>query len=270
MTLTVLPGTNVERLLTTLDDLSSKLSTVGTGNKFEVFNQYLRWANEAGMRLGQMLAPGDVNTLVLTQRHWALQGIDPAANEALMWLLQGEIEERVRAFAAAQEDLRAQVRRWQAHAGKLVIADTNVYLHHKVMFTEVDWGAVVKEEESDQIELVVPLLVVDELDHAKLGKARSRARLTLRAMDEMFQEPLRPAPIEAIGSQVRVRAHLLLDDASHVRLPHADSELVDRCRALADVTGRPVTLVTFDTGMVLRARAAHLTVAKLKHLTSPE
>lgn len=263
MTLTVLPGTNVERLLTTLEDVSSKLSTVGVGNKFEVFNQYLRWANEAGVRLGQMLAPGDVNTLVLTRRHWALQGIDPAANEALMWLLQGEIEERVRAFAAAQEDLRAQVVRWQAHTGQLVIADTNAYLHHEDIFTEVDWGAVVHEEDSDQIELVVPLLVVDELDHAKRGKARSRARMTLRAMDEMFQDPLQPAPLETIGSQVRVRAHLLLDDALHVRLPHADSELVDRCRALADVAGRPVTLITSDTGMALRARAAGLTVAKI-------
>ena len=52
MTLTVLPGTNVETLLTTLDDLSNKLSNARSGNKFEVFNQYLRWANDAGARLG--------------------------------------------------------------------------------------------------------------------------------------------------------------------------------------------------------------------------
>jgi hypothetical protein len=64
-----------------------------------------------------MVVPRDVTMLVLTQRHWAIQGIDPAANEALMSLLQGEIDERVRAFAAVQVDMRTQVERWQAHGG---------------------------------------------------------------------------------------------------------------------------------------------------------
>lgn len=265
MTLTVLPGTTVVALLTTLDDIANKLNTARSGGKFDVFTQYLRWANEAGVRLSQMVVPRDVTMLVLTQRHWAIQGIDPAANEALMSLLQGEIDERVRAFAAAQVDMRTQVERWQAHGGKLVIADTNVYLHHGDIFDEADWGAVVHADDSDEIEFVVPLIVVDELDHAKRGKAqtRTRARITLRAMEEMFQDPLRPAALGTIGSRDRIRAHLLLDDALHVRLSHADSELVDRCRALADIAGRPVTLVTSDTGMALRARAAGLTVAKI-------
>ena len=61
----------------------------------------------------------------------------------------------------------------------------------------------------------------------------------------------------------KVTVELLLEEPGHVRLPHPDDELVDQALALEALSGRKVYLVTFDTGMSVRARAAGLEVIKL-------
>jgi hypothetical protein len=58
-------------------------------------------------------------------------------------------------------------------------------------------------------------------------------------------------------------SEIVLDPAGHVRLPINDDELIDRTLAIQDLAGRPVTLVTYDTGQSTRARAAGLFVIKL-------
>ena len=58
-------------------------------------------------------------------------------------------------------------------------------------------------------------------------------------------------------------AEIVLDTAGHVRLPINDDELIDRTLAIQDLAGRAVTLVTFDTRVATRARAAGLAVNML-------
>ncbi|MEP6527989.1 MAG: PIN domain-containing protein, partial [Nocardioidaceae bacterium] len=147
-----------------------------------------------------------------------------------------------------------------------VAPDTNVFLHHPQFFTDVDWPGLVEARPHEDVELVVPILVLGELDHAKRGRAevRSRARQTLRRFDEMFHDPAAPARLEAPGGNHDIRVHLLADDPQHVRLPDADAELIDRLSALKQLVGREVVLVSLDTSMALRARTAGLNVCKLE------
>jgi hypothetical protein len=56
---------------------------------------------------------------------------------------------------------------------------------------------------------------------------------------------------------------MLFDPPGHVRLPIADDEIVDRALAVRALAGREVTLLTFDTGMSMRARQAGLRAEKL-------
>ena len=49
----------------------------GGGNAVDRYNQYLRWASETAASLGYVLRPSDVDQLVATPRHWALQGLGP-------------------------------------------------------------------------------------------------------------------------------------------------------------------------------------------------
>jgi hypothetical protein len=269
MPLKLLPGTRVDAVLDALTGLSNRLSNVGTGDKWDVLTGYLRWANDAADQLGSLVSAPDVAHLVLTRRHWAVQGIAPPANDALMSLLQLEVSERTRAFAAAHEDMQRAVDRWGQQPGNLVVADTNIYLHHPDVFTDMDWRALLGIREYEWIQLVLPLLVIDELDRAKLGNARTKARVTLRAIDALFPDIQWPVPIPDSGGHDLMRAHVFLDDPGHVRLPRADSELVDRCSTLAAIAGREVTMVTFDKGMAIRARSANLAVKKLPNPEPP-
>jgi len=123
----------------------------------------------------------------------------------------------------------------------------------------------------------VPMAVIDELDRHKRSPrnatvsatnrehVRTRARVSMRRLDDWLPNPesvgvLQPARYPGSGP---VTVGLLLDDLSHGRLPHVDSELVDRACVLQDLSGRPVYLATFDTGMRVRARAAGLEVVQL-------
>lgn len=53
---------------------------------------------------------------------------------------------------------------------------------------------------------------------------------------------------------------LLFDPPNHQRLPDPDAEIVDRALAVQTLAGRPVTMVTYDVSMALRARYAGLKV----------
>ncbi|HEY2079284.1 MAG TPA: PIN domain-containing protein [Streptosporangiaceae bacterium] len=55
---------------------------------------------------------------------------------------------------------------------------------------------------------------------------------------------------------------MVFDPPGHVRLPTNDDEIIDRTLAIQALAAREVTLVTYDTGMSTRARAAGLTVIK--------
>jgi hypothetical protein len=60
-----------------------------------------------------------------------------------------------------------------------------------------------------------------------------------------------------------VALDLLLDPPGHHRLPNDDDEIVDRPLSVQAWAGKPVTMASHDTGMIMRARTAGLDVLKL-------
>lgn len=264
MTLTMLPGATPEQVLSTFDVLLNGLAGYQGGDKFDVFNHYIRWANDAAGRLAALLSREHIDRLILTPRHWTLCGIDPGVNEVLMDIVQAEVLDRTRDLKDARDTLKGTLEQWEARPGQIIVADTNVYLHHEDFFTDLDWMAVAGPGEHQQLQLVIPLIVVDELDRAKRGKdtVRLRARHTLRSLDELFSQPQSEVSSRGVMLNHRVRAHILIDDPRHNRLPDADAELIDRAALLSRVACRSVALITFDTGMALRARTAGLKVRR--------
>ena len=116
---------------------------------------------------------------------------------------------------------------------------------------------------------MVPLIVIDELDSAKRSsqqRVRGRARATLRLLNDLAPAPDSAKPLaEASIDKLRpVEIRLLLDPTGHIRLPDADSELLDRAQDLATITERKPRIVTYDTGMVVRARALGMHVHRLE------
>jgi hypothetical protein len=60
-----------------------------------------------------------------------------------------------------------------------------------------------------------------------------------------------------------VTIEILFDAPGHHRLPINDGEIIDRALAVQGLAGRPVTMITYDTGQTMRARAAGLEALKM-------
>lgn len=150
------------------------------------------------------------------------------------------------------------VARRGAHRGALVVADTNVYLHHPLPFHEIDWTGLVPGAGSAGIHLVIPLVVIDELDRQEQGESkkhvvgggkelvRTRARTTIRTLEDKFGDPGWIATVRPGAPPVA--AELFFDPLGHVRLPSADAEIVDRACEVRDLYGGPVTVVAGTPG----------------------
>lgn len=274
MSLVPLPGVAADHLLAALQQEATNLanlrSAAGTG--VDRFNAYLRWSNEALARLSLMLHARDLTRLITTPRYWTLQAMDPSSRLlTLAGFVDLEVTERLREFEAARDRLSAELGRWRSRPGRLAIADTNVFLHSDQYFDEIQWHELVGGQFG--VHLIIPMLVIDELDRAKRTAGatkvsdrnnemvRTRARVTLRRIDEWLQ-PGRASLLQPSVSQKAgpVSGEVLLDEPGHVRLPHADDELVDRGVALQQLAGRDVHMVTYDLGMKFRSEAAGLHV----------
>ena len=178
-------------------------------------------------------------------------------------------------IAGSLDEVRATVDRW-SRKGVFVVADTSVYIKHPEKFGEWDHrehAAALAEP----IHLLVPIQVVDELDSLKESRTkpvRWRAGQSLAVMNRIFvgtsfSATLQPEDWSAYerGEEGNPRgalsAELLFDPPGHQRLPIADDEIIDRAAAVQALAGRQVTLLTYDTGMAMRARAAGLKDVRL-------
>jgi hypothetical protein len=157
--------------------------------------------------------------------------------------------------------------------GVVVAADTSMYLHPDLPdLDELDLPEVL-ELRDEPIRLVVPMVVLDELDNQKdRGQGeRTRAGPTCPGRH-------RPGPAEPT-SWGQLRPQHTPDDRNpheaccstlgHERLPINDDEIIDRAlatTAFADLAGTPARrtyFVTGGTGQSMRARAVGLRTHKL-------
>lgn len=268
-----LPGVTADRLLEALRQAANRLTTArgSSTNAYDTYNRYITWSNQEVGVLSSCVSPASLDALVTTSRYWMLQSLDPSTKgPALASVVQLEIEQRLRAFEAAHTLIEAEVARF-AGVGRVIVPDTNIYLHAPLRFDQLPWEQFADEAEPN-IQLVVPLIVVDELDRAKRRTdkvspdskehVRDRARTTLRKLESLIDDPGRPGIVRHAtptgGPSVSVQ--LRMEAPGHVRLADADNEIVDQTRAVLDLSGRPTSIVTGDTGMRLRARAAGLDV----------
>jgi predicted ribonuclease YlaK len=145
--------------------------------------------------------------------------------------------------------------------------DTSFYIRHPDKLKETDFAAVV-EARGAPIHVLVPIIVVDELDRLKESKDRHirwRADHTLGVLDELFASPagqprLRIGDFSALQtggiSRGEITMELVFDPPGHVRMPINDDEIIDRALAVEPLAAQKVTLFTYDTGQSMQGRAA--------------
>lgn len=261
--LSIIPGVNARLLGTALTEIatSGKNLRNSGADADETLLRYLSWARGGADRLADMISPGDVTTLLLTQTYWTLLTA-PTGRGAVYGAIHAELDSRTNALEGAAERLRDERERWSGGFGGQVILDTSVFIEHELEFPE-SLAAVERSlaPQSDRfpdgvgVNFVVPMQVVDELDKAKSDRARGRARITLARINEAFATP--NDAISVPGCRRDTRLRLLLDPLGHQRLPVPDDEIVTRTLHLQTLSSG-AGIATFDTGMAFRARAARV------------
>jgi PIN domain len=251
----------------------------------DVLSAYLQWVNEAARLLHNQVGASDIDRLVLTRRYELLLAMtgrlaSDRADAAVNALVSTELDERTAAFEEACQALERQIERWSGPE-VFVILDTSVFLEHPAKLEELDLAPIIGVR-GEPIHVLVPIVVIDELDGLKQHrdrKVRWRAGYTLAVLDRVLQRPtavarLRDGDFSALSSggipRGEISVEVLFDPPGHVRLPINDDEIIDRALAVEPLAARTVTLVTYDTGQCMRARAAGLHAKKLSKLLGEE
>jgi predicted ribonuclease YlaK len=167
---------------------------------------------------------------------------------------------RSEALTEIADEAERQENWWNVPA-TIVVPDTNVLVHTTEFFDDLDWPKALDIESA--IQLVIPMVVVDQIDNLKRSKQPvcSRARQTANRLEACLSKRQRvpvsqgethiggysiPGPITTV--------EVLVDPLDHSRLADSDSEIVDRALYLRELTGRPVLIATWDNLMRFRAR----------------
>ncbi|MDG4834143.1 PIN domain-containing protein [Solwaraspora sp. WMMD1047] len=252
-------GVTGARAIKTLRELTISLETARSaviasdGTRYSR-DQYLNWADSAENQLRNLFAETDLLNSLHSERYWRIHNLDdysarPAA------LLIAEIDLQLGLLLGTVGRLEGN-RKLAQLPGDVLVLDTNTFMHC-TLFTTIDW---LKEFDAEAVRLVLPLLVLDELDdktfsaHARLSK---RASKVLRTLDPFMDRVVESGAVEIAPG---VTLEVLRDDEDHRRRGNNDTELLDRAEFLLQVIERPVTLVTTDYGMRVRSKARNLRV----------
>lgn len=240
-------------------------SSSGGEDEGRHLNRYLTWAGATETQLRNVFTDLDIVHHLRSTAYWAIRNalFQPFR---VTQLINTEATEQASWLEALTSQLQALDRRLDAAPGQAMVLDTNVLLHYEPPW-EVAWPTLVRQE---QVRLMVPLRVIEELDEKKYaGRAdladRAR-RLLSRLWESLGESASGPVPLRE-----NVTIEVPVEEGRRVRASDADEEILESCEQLRNV-GRPVILVTGDTGMSLRAKARRLEVIPMpeKYLRSRE
>jgi hypothetical protein len=278
MLITPRPGADRENIRQALSSVHTSATNLqgSHGNAFSRLLKYLEWATESARMLRPQISDRDLDRLVFTDRYRTLLG----SSGTLGWtdqqrlvngLVQLEVTERIEDFEAAVAALDTQIGRW-SQAEAFVVADSSFYIQNEVKLADVDLHEVLGVPRRQFVRLLLPIVVVDELDDLKDAskqRARWRAAHTLGLLDGVLNGGTHGVLHEgehtvADGeTRGRVNVEIVLDPPGHVRLDRPDAEIVDRAVAIQGLAGCDVRLLTCDTSQHTRGRAGGLQVTKV-------
>ena len=223
------------------------------------------WGHESERLVRAFLPTDEIVRLVTTPRFLTVetgQTIMPA-------VVHAECDAASELWQREIDDLRTLRMEWQQDAA-LVAVDTNVFLHHRLEPSEIDWQATLRLPSLGSLRVAIPMVVIDEIDNNKRNtkpEVRTRARLSGRFLAQAFGGTGEPGPY-VLQRETNMRGSVtlaILPDSllGHIRLARADDEIVQRLVELSDLTNRTIRILSFDNGMCFRARLAGLEAVQL-------
>ena len=247
----------VDATIERLSYLSGELGNCRAGNTpVDTQDRWLRWWSQADTQLRNLFADGEMaaSLYVSSER---VRNVNMAALPN--GVLHREIDSWVERFEKTIGELKA-LKPFIERPGQIVMPDTSVFLEG-AYFTDLDWQAAAGAGAGSLVRLVVPVLVIEELDDHKRGRERlqKRARSVLHRLWELNGGNASQA-VPLPGSRP-VTIEVLTDGSWHVRRPVNDNEIIERALAVGEITARDVILAAADYSMLYQASSAGLKTA---------
>jgi hypothetical protein len=236
-------------------------------------DRYFKLVDQAERALRSVFADGELASALHSERYWHIRRYWDSRPTAYIGTEdEKQWKERDSQIVSLMEgELRGQLERLQtalAHlklfmplvypSPSLLVLDTNVFVHFDPFREEIDqakWCEVVQMPKGAEFRLIVPVVVLDELDrraHSGDRNVNRRARAALSHLDPFVDDLLTTEPKVIRPGACWMTVEILPDAPSHQRQADADTELLDRAEFLFQITGQKVRLVTADRGMRVR------------------
>ncbi|TAM81355.1 MAG: hypothetical protein EPN43_14250, partial [Jatrophihabitans sp.] len=159
-------------------------------------NAYLKWVGDVHRLVRPVLQSDDIDRLLLTRRYWATLA-NPEPSPALLFAVQEEAQARVADLEQARNDAVTLRNRWTTtndlDPTHVVVPDTNVFVSwcdeaaKKTRdIAEIDWRTPVQARTFDGVRVVIPLVVIDELELTKDKRQDVRGRQARKAVNTLF------------------------------------------------------------------------------------
>jgi hypothetical protein len=249
--------------------LQEYANEAGNARSGDMYGRYITWTENAERMLGNDFEPETVDELIHTTRYWTLR-TSPDMHR-LPALVDAELASRQTVLEAAEQTLRRERDRWRARPATLVVVDTNIFLEPGRSILDTDWLTLMNSRPG--VRLVVPLIVIHELDRLKRQGNSTTARLAREAIRWLATT----LPASSTGTS------LLLSGEDHrgvtievavqdgpARPDDADGVIIRFAQQLRLVSGMVTKLVTRDLGMQLRAQLLDVDAVLLETITNGE
>lgn len=248
----------VDYTIETLTRLRGQLGNTRAGGPqpWDRRDQWLRWWSEADGQLRNLFTDGDLAASLYVSAE-KIRDVNLGALPYVLMNRETDFwEKRLGQVIGELEALKPFIER----PGLIVVPDTSAFLEG-VYFTDLDWQSLIGAGAREPVRLVVPVLVIEELDEKKRGKDRvqDRAKSVLRRLWELTGGDAKQAA--AIPGSRPVTVEVLADDSWHVRRPVNDNEMIERAITAGELIGRGPVLAAGDYSMLYQASAAGLKTA---------
>ncbi|WP_439943432.1 PIN domain-containing protein [Streptomyces sp. BBFR115] len=255
------PGISVEHAEAQLREALNVLMNAQSGQPYETaWQTYTVAVDHALPHLAVFAAPNLAEAL-LSPTYWHLlpiAGIGPEANRAV----SRELHTQIAALERATEELQ-RLKEYAERPGVPVIMDTNILNWWNQPHT-INWRQLFKDEGFDAplTRLVVPLVVIEELDRQKYGDGMlaKRAATAIRYLDRRLTGVTPGAPVKLTE---QVTLEVSLDQRPHPPGMDADLRILMCAADLDQMLPDAGTRVLTDD-MNMRLRAAHMGLKTLR------
>jgi len=216
---------------------------------------YLRWVERAERELRSRFVDPSVWRVLHTERYWRIRSITSSTIRPLTMIQSESADQRLVLEAIADQLRHYEKMLTPGPDERLLLLDTNV-LVHGLLFGQVAWNELTAER---KVRLIMPLIVIDELDNLK-NRSESKAASALRELDRHL------VPGHGLSNtalRTNVTLQIVDEPVGHHRLANADDEIVHQAGYFASLSENRITLITSDRGMRVRAEAASIEVLML-------